>query len=166
MIIAWAFLAAASAHMCMFAPTQRGGLDGSVNDPAALKCAGHVGPCGNQPNSLLPTQIMRANVPFIVVIQKNLDHYNSTNPGYFAVSFADVADPSESDFTTLLQIPDGPASVYPDQYLFFANVSVQAKPLRHGVLRSTYITNNVNAGNYFSCTSSRAPLLCVRSSNV
>jgi len=148
MILGALLVASISAHVCLLSPAQRGGVDDSVNQVAAAACGEASGPCGSE-GTAQPLVILRNNAPFTAVVQKNLDHWVAATPGYFTIDFASVADPTEQDFKQITQVADGAPATYPSGYLFFLNVTLTVKPLKHGVMRTRYVTNNPMAPPVF-----------------
>jgi len=148
MILVALLVASVGAHVCLLSPAQRGGVDDDVNQVAAAACGEASGPCGGE-GPTQPLVILRTNAPFTAVVQKNLDHWDAATPGYFSIDFAPVADPAEQDFKQLTQVADGPPASFPSGYLFFLNVTLTVKPLKHGVIRTRYVTNNPMAPPVF-----------------
>eukprot|EP01108_Squamamoeba_japonica_P002521 TRINITY_DN2213_c0_g1_i2.p1 TRINITY_DN2213_c0_g1~~TRINITY_DN2213_c0_g1_i2.p1 ORF type:complete len:159 (-),score=39.97 TRINITY_DN2213_c0_g1_i2:59-535(-) len=135
----------AHAHLCMLAPTQRGGVAG-INTHADPICAVLAGPCGNT-TAHHPSISIRSAVPFNVVFQKNLDHYYASNPGSFVIDLAMNKNPQEGDFKPLKKIAD---SATPTGYIYAEMVSVPIVSTElEGVLRVRYITNNPGAPPVF-----------------
>jgi len=75
-----------NAHMCLVSPYQRGA---SVNltSVGLNECYLLDGPCGGQDQSDIKF-VAITGIAFPVVFQKNLNHFNSSAPGTFSVSYA------------------------------------------------------------------------------
>ncbi|XP_064597760.1 uncharacterized protein LOC135464184 isoform X2 [Liolophura sinensis] len=137
-----ALVAAASAHLCMISPPQRGSMSG-LNTAGSSDCILLKAPCGGRPQSGAGLSIP-AERNFTVTIQKNLDHWLEASPGYFSV---DIALPPFTDFKQLVQIPD---MGEPSLHLYSVNITVPGSMTNlDAVIRSQYVTNNPNAPSVF-----------------
>ncbi|XP_038052207.1 uncharacterized protein LOC119724948 [Patiria miniata] len=142
---------AASAHICLLNPHQRGSMRG-INTKEADDCGLLHKPCGGRPQEKPAIQI-KGGSSYSVVFQKNLNHFASypngtaTN-GYFEISFwtttqchvldkiNDSATPSLTLYTQTVTMPDGPLGV-------------------SAILQLTYVTNSHDVpmgGIFYQCT--------------
>jgi hypothetical protein len=90
----------ASAHTCLLSPTQRGGLPSSlaVADKACFK----TDACITKPKEA-PTAIFEQGSKIPLVFQKNLNHFNASNPGVWTVYYAQHPT---ANFHVLSKFPD------------------------------------------------------------
>src|SRR5687767_4378719 len=81
----------AYAHICMFAPMQRG--DMVLDQPGHNSCA-HKGPdpCGGVDSMGVVTTLITGQ-PFLVEFQQNLNHWYGTKPGQLIVQIAKGSHP-------------------------------------------------------------------------
>ncbi|XP_035658637.1 uncharacterized protein LOC118403890 [Branchiostoma floridae] len=142
------FLAGSWAHLCLISPPQRGSMF-DINKPASPDCGLTTGPCGQRPALNKTTVVFLSGSRYTVTIQKNLDHYDSSSPGEFTISFR----PSrKGGFTLLEKIPDNGE---PSLTLYSVNITIP-KPTAHsdiGTLQAAYVTRNPQAPPvFYQCT--------------
>jgi len=125
--------AAVFAHVCMLDPPQRGGAHSIVVN-ADPWCKLLTGPCGGFAPDSEGLVMYRVNETITVAFQKNQNHWNQANPGYFSLSFA--PDPA-SPFTELSRVADTNSS---DLALYEMQV-VTPVVTDNGVLQVQYVTN-------------------------
>ncbi|RUS88901.1 hypothetical protein EGW08_003340 [Elysia chlorotica] len=132
-------------HICLLSPPQRGSMVG-INQEDSDDCLLYQAPCGGRdPQSPL---ILTVGQRFVVTWQKNVDHFNSSTPGYFSVLVLD-ADHPESAGSEILHVPDSPD---PALTLYWGNVTVPDTP-GPGILQLRYyITNQDSALIYYQCS--------------
>lgn len=75
-----------SAHLCLIYPKQRGSLN-AFDKPGAPDCYLRTAECGGRMKDLYrsPSEFTRGK-NYTLVFQKNLDHHNAANPGFFNIS--------------------------------------------------------------------------------
>jgi hypothetical protein len=135
-----ALVANSHAHICMWAPAQRGTVE--ITNPGEHPCYLKVGPCGGVA-SATPTTTLAGGQYFSVLFQQNLNHYYIENPGKLVVDFARVADPTEEDFVVELgSVSDYNAMNEITQTNFTLPVLIPNVAVDHGVLRLRYFSNN------------------------
>ncbi|GFN87059.1 hypothetical protein PoB_001356500 [Plakobranchus ocellatus] len=125
-------------HLCLISPPQRGSMMG-INTAGAPDCILLKSPCGGREERGTAISLM-PHERFVVTFQKNLDHFNKTNPGYFSVSLMDPERPGAQPME-LLKMND---SSDPALTLYSANVTMPAMP-GHKVMQARYVTNNPQA---------------------
>lgn len=135
-------VALCEAHLCLFNPRQRGTMNG-INTAGSNDCILLDNPCGNRP-AMKPTVGIVAGDVFEVVFQKNLDHYNKTNPGMFVVSIGEnSADPK---FQEIAMVQD---SGTPSLHVYQLNVTFPKMMSDGAVVQVKYVTNNAQAPAVF-----------------
>ncbi|KAL5015465.1 hypothetical protein ScPMuIL_009735 [Solemya velum] len=106
-------------HVCLLSPPQRGSMMG-INKPGAPDCGLENATCGGR-GAQANTVILRSGQNFTVIVQKNLNHFNMSNPGNFNISLLDekamkythlamipdTSDPSLTLYSAMVKIPDG-----------------------------------------------------------
>jgi len=140
-------VSAVAGHVCMMAPTQRGGLPAGIIGVGAKECGQMQGPCGTV--SAGPSTHVTQGSTYPIAFQKNLDHFNRGAPGNFKGFFWLKAMPGM--VIDLFQIPDTPA---PSLSVFTVNlfIPVNASLVGEGVVQVVYVTENPEAPPYFfSC---------------
>ena len=135
------FALAASAHICLFAPRQRGNLSSPLM-PGDETCYRRTPYCGGVAPGA-PSASYVAGSEIDVHFQQNLNHWVGDNPGFFDVAVAYVRDPKEADFEVLSSFKDYAAHdmVSPTNF----SLTVKLPPSRataHGVLRLRYVSHN------------------------
>jgi len=80
MLLFLALFGFAESHLCLLNPGQRGTSD--ITIAGSLDCGLTTPPCGNRAPQQPTIQFDRNSLQYFVV-QKNLDHYCSDNPGNF-----------------------------------------------------------------------------------
>ncbi|KAK6167608.1 hypothetical protein SNE40_021593 [Patella caerulea] len=136
-------VAVCAAHMCMLSPAQRGSLVG-FNKVGAADCYLKTGPCGGRPKSENYVTL-KAMQNLTVVLQKNLDHYSTTDPGQFTISFGATEG---SGMKMLGMIPDTSEQ---SLSLYAMNVTIPSVSSGQYVLQSVYITNNPKTLLFYEC---------------
>ncbi|XP_060080287.1 uncharacterized protein LOC132559685 [Ylistrum balloti] len=131
-----------SAHLCLLNPRQRGSLTG-YNKAAADDCYLTTGECGGRMSDSNNMAFFKRGMNYTVVLQKNLDHHNSTDPGSFVVSLHHNTD--ISFYTrTLATIPDTDApslSLYTADIFIPSDLQLSESPVF--VLEVVYNTNTI-----------------------
>eukprot|EP01116_Phalansterium_solitarium_P019526 TRINITY_DN5492_c0_g1_i1.p3 TRINITY_DN5492_c0_g1~~TRINITY_DN5492_c0_g1_i1.p3 ORF type:complete len:174 (+),score=76.80 TRINITY_DN5492_c0_g1_i1:54-524(+) len=142
-----ALVAVSFAHMCQFAPQQRGSMV-NTNQVAADDCAlVQPGPCGGRSASQ-PAIVVVGGSNFTVVFQKNLDHWTAASPGNFTVTF--YATPDASDTGKVLG--STPDTQSPSLTIYAAHVTIPNVPTKHGIIQTVYYTNNPQAPpTFYQC---------------
>ena len=169
-------LAAASAHICLLSPIQRGGVQGSVT--AGADVCGNVavagGPCGNTVAGP-PVAFFFEGMTHHVAMLKNLDHceccilgkkhclrlrdlgcwltpppsppaVNKANPGNFSVSLLDNKGMS----TPIAVIPDTDA---PSQTIYNAQFTLPVSlPSGMYVIKAAYNTDSIAHPQFVQCS--------------
>ncbi|OWF54568.1 uncharacterized protein LOC110443464 [Mizuhopecten yessoensis] len=131
-----------SAHMCLLNPRQRGSLSG-YNKPAAADCYLTTDECGGRMRNPNNMAVFQRGMNYTVVLQKNLDHHNSTNPGSFDISLHHKTDIS---FYTrfLTSIPD---TEEPSLTLYMTDIHIphdlQLSESPNYILEVAYTTNTI-----------------------
>jgi hypothetical protein len=148
------FASSCVAHVCLLAPMQRGGVNSTaLNTVGSTSCFWLNGPCGTTTFRHPNIQIRPAS-PYLVVFQKNQDHFYASAPGSFSIDLALERDPVESDFKVLATVAD---TATPNGYVYTQKVVL---PIRRNItdatLRVRYITNNPMAPPVFYMCSSIA----------
>jgi hypothetical protein len=138
------FAACSEAHLCLLFPPQRGPL-GNINQPGSLTCFHLVGPCGSAAASS-PTIALRSGASYNITFQKNINHFNSAQPGSFVVSYSATAQ--SPSFQKLAVVPDTNA---PALTLYSAGIALPRQSTSHGLLQVQYITNN-GVGPFYQCS--------------
>lgn len=129
------------AHLCLWAPMQRGDFD--ISTPGAHVCYRKIGPCGNlNSTSSSPRTSLVAGSKYRVQFQQNLNHYYTVKPGALDVSFAVGLNPSESDFHVLHSFSDYNSMNQITQTNFSVEVTLPSAPCNECVLRIRYLSNN------------------------
>eukprot|EP01113_Clastostelium_recurvatum_P032596 TRINITY_DN420_c0_g1_i2.p1 TRINITY_DN420_c0_g1~~TRINITY_DN420_c0_g1_i2.p1 ORF type:complete len:162 (-),score=39.49 TRINITY_DN420_c0_g1_i2:75-560(-) len=129
-----------SGHLCVLAPNQRTPLGDSINKAGALVCQYQTGPCGGV--AMTKPQAIDRNTNYTIVFQKNANHWNTTNPGTFVVSFQET----HGNSFLIEKIPD---TNTPDLTLYTVPVHITTEIKGEGYVQVTYITNSV--GNFYQC---------------
>eukprot|EP01091_Cochliopodium_minus_P021271 TRINITY_DN9655_c0_g1_i1.p1 TRINITY_DN9655_c0_g1~~TRINITY_DN9655_c0_g1_i1.p1 ORF type:complete len:164 (-),score=46.56 TRINITY_DN9655_c0_g1_i1:30-494(-) len=135
LVVLLAIVYTSNAHLCLIAPHQRGTL-ADFNKEASADCGLQQGPCGGR-NPQEPAVEIHPAAQFYATFQKNLNHYNPSNPGNFTISWGRYENPSS--FTNLATIPDTNSSsltLYINQLKF--PIVNQAQ---RGVIQVVYNTN-------------------------
>jgi len=135
-----AILSIALGHMCLYNPTQRGSLYAPT--AGSNDCALVDGPCGKR-DAAPPKVLAQAGSNFTFVFQKNLDHFYSSNPGNFTISWAPTLDGA---FKTIGTISD---DKQPSLTFYTFTFTLPTTVSRHGVMQVVYYTNNPNAPSAF-----------------
>jgi len=142
-ILVLAFVSVVSCHVCLIFPQQRGGF-GDINKPASSSCFKIVGPCGdNVPAD--PEIEFFAGHSYNITFQKNLNHWNSTDPGYFSVSYGHGINPH---FSTLAKVTD---TNTPPLTLYTTQITLPKIDDDHGIIRVQYISNSVGVPIFYQC---------------
>eukprot|EP00013_Stygamoeba_regulata_P022455 CAMPEP_0177652112 /NCGR_PEP_ID=MMETSP0447-20121125/12930_1 /TAXON_ID=0 /ORGANISM="Stygamoeba regulata, Strain BSH-02190019" /LENGTH=155 /DNA_ID=CAMNT_0019155283 /DNA_START=43 /DNA_END=510 /DNA_ORIENTATION=+ len=142
-VIAGAFVSLCSAHLCTIYPLQRGPTD-NIDSPGSQSCFLVKGPCGgfDQPGAN-PTVF---SGKIFLAIEKNLNHWNSADPGNFEVSLI-----NGNTTTQILQFSDTDETA-PFVYYMMAGVP-ENFPKGAATLQVIYNTNNPNApAQFFQCS--------------
>ncbi|XP_069112042.1 uncharacterized protein [Argopecten irradians] len=131
-----------SAHLCLLSPRQRGSLSG-FNKAAAEDCYLTQGECGGRMSDPDNMSIYKRGMNYTVILQKNLDHHNDTDPGSFDISLHHKT--SFSYYTrTLATIPD---TAETSLTLYMADVHIprdlQLSESPAYILEVTYNTNTL-----------------------
>jgi len=129
------------AHLCLISPPQRGSMTG-LNAKGAADCLLTTGPCGGRDHPSPPVGLGEGE-KFVMTWQKNLDHFNSAKPGYFAVSIGN----STQNMTEIHRTAD--SSSFPSLSLISANVTIPREHTGHKILQVKYVTNNPSAPAVF-----------------
>ncbi|XP_065897849.1 uncharacterized protein [Dysidea avara] len=135
-------VAVCEAHLCLFNPQQRGTMNG-INAAGSNDCILLDGPCGGR-KAMKPTVGIMAGVPYTVVFQKNLDHFNTADPGMFVVS---VGENSASP--TFKQVGMVMDSGTPSLHVYTMNVTFPKVMSDGAVVQVKYVTNNKQAPAVF-----------------
>eukprot|EP01087_Luapelamoeba_hula_P005259 TRINITY_DN15333_c0_g1_i1.p1 TRINITY_DN15333_c0_g1~~TRINITY_DN15333_c0_g1_i1.p1 ORF type:complete len:164 (+),score=26.33 TRINITY_DN15333_c0_g1_i1:724-1215(+) len=136
----------ADAHLCMLFPPQREGYGGAaINTAAEMSCFRLKPPCGLN-TFVKPTVSVNAGTAYNITFQKNLSHWNSSNPGKFIVSYSPRwTDPH---FKPVATISDTSA---PSLTLYTTNITIPTNMISlHGVLQVQYVTNS-GVGPFYQC---------------
>lgn len=130
-------LTAVQAHLCMLNPIQRGPVD-DISKPGSQNCYIVSGPCGGQKAHPGARTILPAGSNLNVIFQKNLDHWNSTHPGYFQINIGQD-EKHMREVMRLNDTSDGSGHIYTTQVTLPGN-------LNQGdgyVIQMTYVSNTV-----------------------
>mmetsp|Transcript_34827 Transcript_34827/g.30662 ORF Transcript_34827/g.30662 Transcript_34827/m.30662 type:complete len:160 (-) Transcript_34827:127-606(-) len=127
-------------HMCLLNPYQRPGFvnDTSLSTKGAGECALTSEPCGGVSAGFINAGIMSET--YTVVMEKNLDHFNSAAPGNFTVNLWS----SGGEFVRTL------GSVMDDNRTSGSLYQVRFPVPHEGgesrfIIQTVYYTNNKNA---------------------
>lgn len=121
-----------------------------INHPAAADCGLTEAPCGNRTESG-PLIAYVAGESYFVTFQKNLNHFDVSHPGYFAISFlANITEDGMcNDAVLLAKVPD---TSDPSLTLYTVKVIMPTTPTDHGVLQAVYTTDNPKAPpDFYQC---------------
>lgn len=102
------FVGLSSAHICMWNPLQRDrdGATYNISSPGNTMCRNtDEDVCGGVPSGSVFTNLMGGET-FDITFQQNLNHFYVGNPGELKVDFANVPNPTESDFYALQSLAD------------------------------------------------------------
>ncbi|KAJ8302613.1 hypothetical protein KUTeg_019009 [Tegillarca granosa] len=128
---------AVQSHLCLLNPVQRGPVD-DISTPGSQNCYFVAGPCGGQKAHPGARTILPAKSSLNVIFQKNLDHYNSTNPGYFQINIGQD-ERHMREVMRMNDTSDGSGHIYTTQVTLPPN-------LNQGdgyILQMTYVSNTV-----------------------
>ncbi|XP_055872470.1 uncharacterized protein LOC106072687 [Biomphalaria glabrata] len=128
-------------HVCLVSPQQRGDWN-NVNSAASPDCALTTGPCGGRTQDFSSATALVAGKSVTVTIQKNNNHYNAANPGYFTISLG----ATEATVKEVKRIPD---TSDPSLSLYSATVNVPSTT-GHMILQVTYVTNTTPT--FYQCS--------------
>jgi len=129
------FYSIAFGHMCLFNPHQRGSLLGANIVGAPICDLWQNAPCGGMtPES--PTIYAEVGSNYSIVIQKNKDHFNGSDPGNFTISFSLSYD--IFDFQLLAVVPDTNAT---SLAVYEVDVALPSMVTEHGIIQVIYNTN-------------------------
>jgi len=130
------------AHLCLLAPPQRGNMT-SLNKAASPDCGLTKAPCGGRNVTTHYPIGLGAGEDFEFIWQKNLDHFNATEPGYFSIKIGR----SPEHMMEIFRTPDTNASSLA-LYTKFAHIPREHDEGPH-ILQATYVTNNPKAPEAF-----------------
>lgn len=120
-----------------------------LNKNGSTDCILTEGPCGGRRARPHPEVVLGAGETFAMTFQKNLDHFNSAKPGYFAISLG-------SENGTMEELYKTPDTATPALYLYTANVTMPLRLNGTYVLQAKYITNNPKApAAFYQCADIR-----------
>eukprot|EP00026_Physarum_polycephalum_P019856 Phypoly_transcript_22079.p1 GENE.Phypoly_transcript_22079~~Phypoly_transcript_22079.p1 ORF type:complete len:160 (+),score=19.81 Phypoly_transcript_22079:100-579(+) len=146
-VILFLCFTSAFAHMCMFSPPQRGALQ-NVNTANTLDCSWTKGPCGGEYDPEKPYTAFARGTNFTVVWQKNQNHWYSSNPGSFSLSWADSNSPT--DFQEIYSFVDTnlpSLTVY--SYVLDVSAKIPASS-KSGIFQLVYYCPGINY-NFYQC---------------
>ncbi|XP_033729611.1 uncharacterized protein LOC117318771 [Pecten maximus] len=131
-----------SSHLCLLNPRQRGSLSG-YNKAATEDCYLTQGECGGRMSDPNNMAVFQRGMNYTVILQKNLDHFNTTNPGSFDITLHHKT--GISYYTrTLATIPDTAA---PSLSLYMTDVYIphdlQLSESPSYVIEVVYNTNTI-----------------------
>lgn len=105
LLFAAAIIAAATAHVCLVKPPQRGPMN--TSRPGDPTCARTQWPCGGQPRPQPPYPIHYINQYYSgisVQFQQNANHYEVGWPGYLQLAYTTNPDPKSDDDFELIDL--------------------------------------------------------------
>jgi hypothetical protein len=133
---------AASTHICIISPAQRGPLN--ISTPGDPSCYRRTPYCGGVPLPAHPPTGVSfvAGMPATIRFEQNLNHWYQPNPGFLDIALAHSTDPSEADFVTIATLDDPPLHEMVTTTVFDVEVLMPAKPCAHCILRTRYVSHN------------------------
>jgi len=130
------------AHVCFLNPEQRGGVNSGINQIASNECFQTTAPCGSFPQGA-PEVFYASGENITVIFQKNLNHWDATNPGNFTVNFSE----NGMMWKNLASMPDNnDASLT----LFTLNVTIPNIKAPKTMLQVIYAPNGP-PGPFYQC---------------
>jgi hypothetical protein len=141
-----AAVSAASAHVCLLHPMQRGGAN--VSDAGDDSCF--------EPNACTrasgaPTATLVAGHGTHVLLQQNLNHYNPGWPGFIDISWATLEGSKVGNWSVLARVPDYWAHLQAAQTNFTVPVLVPETACAACVLRVRYSPNKPTEVVFHAC---------------
>jgi len=134
------------AHMCMLNPYQRDGPVDAINTVGASACGLTTPPCGGTSPDEVIKEIVSDNNQWAFVMQKNLNHFNSANPGNFTVN---VLNAQMTFVDHIGSVPDTNLTSL-SFYQLYTKIPTNLLAGDHYIIQAIYFTNHGN--NYYQCS--------------
>eukprot|EP01089_Gocevia_fonbrunei_P004036 TRINITY_DN1399_c0_g1_i2.p1 TRINITY_DN1399_c0_g1~~TRINITY_DN1399_c0_g1_i2.p1 ORF type:complete len:160 (+),score=33.72 TRINITY_DN1399_c0_g1_i2:98-577(+) len=145
-VVFLAFVCLGSCHLCSLFPPQRGGAVG-LNKAASPSCIKIDGPCGDNTVER-PTLEFIGGQKYNFTFQKNANHWNATDPGYFGVDYSKMTS-GPLHFESLAKIPDENTA---DLTLYTVEVTIPVREDPHAVIRFSYVSNHSGEPIFYQCS--------------